>query len=133
MQISSLLLNRVHIYHILRTKTTHVYLSLFFLTALSSVATDVESNIHEIMDLLENEAKQEAEFQKIFGKRRVNHVLEEIEKECKKYEEGLTKASLSNQELHKAMNTHISNLRLLSGPLEELQSTLPSVELERCK
>lgn len=85
------------------------------------------------MDSLESEEKQETEYQQTFGKRQKIAGLEEIEKECKKYEEGLTKASLSNQELHKAMNTHISNLRLLSGPLDHLQHALPSVELERCK
>ena len=68
-------------------------------------------------------------FQGTFGKRGNNIILIDIKKECSKYEEGLTKASQSNHELHRAMNLHITNLRLLSGPLDELESALPSVVL----
>ena len=57
-----------------------------------------------------------------------NVVIDEIRKECIKYQDGLTKASQSNIELHKAMDTHVVNLRLLSGPLDVLQAALPSVE-----
>lgn len=35
------------------------------------------------------------------------------------------KASFTNTELHRAMNLHISNLRLLGGPLETLKEALP--------
>ena len=64
----------------------------------------------------------------MFGKRATNVVLGEITKECQMFEEGHKKGSQSNNDLHKAMNTHISNLKLLSSPLEELQKLLPSLD-----
>lgn len=67
-------------------------------------------------------------FQTQFGKRSPKTMLDEINKECEKYHEGLTKAGQSNAELHKAMNLHTVNLKLLSGSLEELQAALPSLE-----
>ncbi|CAJ0967272.1 unnamed protein product [Ranitomeya imitator] len=53
--------------------------------------------------------------------------MAEVSKEWTKYMEVHEKASFTNTELHKAMNLHISNLRLLSGPLEQLQQALPSL------
>ena len=44
------------------------------------------------------------------------------------FEEGHKKGSQSNNDLHKAMNTHINNLKLLSSPLEDLQKLLPSLD-----
>ncbi len=69
--------------------------------------------------------------QEIYGSRSTNVITEEIRKDCSKYQEGLTKASQSNMELHKAMNTHITNLKLLSGPLEDLEKSLPSHEQDK--
>ena len=66
-------------------------------------------------------------------KRGNNVTLEELAKECAKYEAGLTKASQSNMELHKAMNLHISNLKILSGSLEDLQKYIPSHDQNICK
>ena len=69
----------------------------------------------------------------MFGKRAPNVMITEIRKDCKKYEEGLTKAGQSNQELHRAMNTHITNLKLLSGPLDDLEKALPAQDRNVCK
>jgi tyrosine-protein phosphatase non-receptor type 23 len=70
----------------------------------------------------------------MYGKRRATNVMfEELQKECLKFEEGLAKAGQSNDELHKAMRLHISNLHLLSGGLEELQKALPAFDVQRCK
>lgn len=61
-------------------------------------------------------------------------VLSELNIECAKCQEGLTKASQSNDELHRAMEVHIANLRILASPLNELQKLLPSVtDQQRCK
>ena len=60
-----------------------------------------------------------------FGSRPTN-VLRDIKKEFAKYQEGHAKASRSNEELHKAMEAHIGNIRSLAGPLEELPAILPS-------
>lgn len=53
--------------------------------------------------------------------------LGEIKKESDKYEEAMKKGAESNAELHKAMNTHISHLKMLCLPPEELAKALPSV------
>ena len=59
--------------------------------------------------------------------------IEEITKELEKYREGLNKAGNSNMELHKAMNSHIANLKVLGGPLEELEEALPALpEISEC-
>ena len=67
-------------------------------------------------------------FQSTFGKRSPNVILGEIAKEFQMFEAGHRKGSQSNTDLHKAMNTHINNLKLLSSPLEELQQLLPSLD-----
>lgn len=66
--------------------------------------------------------------QKTFGKRTENVTVDELRRDCAKYEEALSKAAQSNAELHRAMNTHITNLRLLSSPLAELHKALPVYE-----
>ncbi|KAL3855251.1 hypothetical protein ACJMK2_014467 [Sinanodonta woodiana] len=99
--------------------------------AVSNVATEVDLGIKEIKQMLAEEEEKETEFQKTFGKRRRNLVLSEIEKECGMFEEGHKKGSQSNNDLHNAMNAHINNLRLLSGPLDDLQKALPSLDKEK--
>ena len=72
--------------------------------------------------------------QKISGSRHANVIVGELRSDCAKYQEGLDKASQSNEELHRAMEIHIANLRVLSQPLIELQKTLPSpADISRCK
>lgn len=55
--------------------------------------------------------------------------LAEIRRDLEKYMEAHEKASFTNTELHRAMNLHISNLRLLGGPLESLKEALPRPQL----
>jgi len=72
--------------------------------------------------------------QKISGGRHANVIVGELWSDCTKYQEGLVKAAQSNEELHRAMEVHIANLRVLSQPLSELQKTLPSpADSTRCK
>jgi len=68
------------------------------------------------------------------GGRHANVVVGELHSDCAKYHEGLVKAAQSNEELHRAMEVHVANLRVLSQPLTELQKTLPSAaDIPRCK
>ncbi|XP_053386604.1 tyrosine-protein phosphatase non-receptor type 23-like [Mercenaria mercenaria] len=101
------------------------------MTAVSNVATEVDLGIKEIQQTLQEESTAELEFQDTFGKRNPNAILSEIAQECARLEEGHKKGSQSNTDLHKAMNTHINNLKLLSSPLEDLQKLLPSVDKDR--
>ena len=55
--------------------------------------------------------------------------LGDIRRDLEKYMEAHEKASFTNTELHRAMNLHISNLRLLGGPLESLKEALPRPQL----
>ncbi|NXR06493.1 PTN23 phosphatase, partial [Semnornis frantzii] len=104
---------------------------------LSGVFTDVEASLKEIRDLLEEDEAQERKLQELLGKipgpqgspLPPSSGVAEISKECSKYMEVHEKASFTNTELHKAMNLHISNLRLLSGPLEQVRAALPSPSL----
>ena len=64
---------------------------------------------------------------------RPTKVMTEIRQEFSKYKEGHTKASKSNEELHKAMEVHIENIRKLAGPLDALQASLPSLKDSQCK
>ncbi|XP_032542263.1 tyrosine-protein phosphatase non-receptor type 23 [Chiroxiphia lanceolata] len=100
---------------------------------LSGVFTDVEASLKEIRDLLEEDEAQERKLQELLG--RVPPApgsppgLAEVSKECSKYLELHEKASFTNTELHRAMNLHLGNLRLLSGPLEQVRAALPTPTL----
>ena len=60
------------------------------------------------------------------GKRPPSIVATDLTREAKKYEEAHAKASESNQALHRAMNLHLNNLRILSQPLSSLMAHIPS-------
>ncbi|XP_018426851.1 PREDICTED: tyrosine-protein phosphatase non-receptor type 23, partial [Nanorana parkeri] len=97
---------------------------------LSGVYTDVEASLKDIKDLLDEDKKQEKVMQEEVGKQAATAApsspsITEVNREWTKYMEVHGKASFTNTELHKAMNQHISNLRLLSGPLDQLQQALP--------
>ncbi|NWI51638.1 PTN23 phosphatase, partial [Calyptomena viridis] len=100
---------------------------------LSGVFTDVEASLKEIRDLLEEDEAQEQKVQELLG--RVLPApgsppgLAEVSKECSKYLELHEKASFTNTELHRAMNLHLGNLRLLGGPLEQVRAALPTPTL----
>uniref|UniRef100_A0A674GUL8 Tyrosine-protein phosphatase non-receptor type 23 n=1 Tax=Taeniopygia guttata TaxID=59729 RepID=A0A674GUL8_TAEGU len=100
---------------------------------LSGVFTDVEASLKEIRDLLEEDEAQERKLQELLG--RVPPApgsppgLAEVSKECSKYLELHEKASFTNTELHRAMNLHLGNLRLLGGPLEQVRAALPTPAL----
>ncbi|XP_073533184.1 tyrosine-protein phosphatase non-receptor type 23 [Phyllobates terribilis] len=101
--------------------------------ALSGVFTDVEASLKDIKDILDQEEKEEKKLQDELGKSNVpptsSPAMAEVSKEWTKYMEVHEKASFTNTELHKAMNLHIGNLRLLSGPLDQLQQALPAPTL----
>lgn len=103
---------------------------------LSGVFTDVESSLKEIRDVLELDEAGERALQEVGGPTvgevhpaAQAHALAEIRRDLEKYMEAHEKASFTNTELHRAMNLHISNLRLLGGPLESLKDALPRPQL----
>lgn len=101
------------------------------MSGVSNVATEVDVNLKDITALLDNEAEEEENFQKQFGKRSTNPMFENIRKELALFSEGHRKGSQSNNDLHKAMNAHITNLKLLGGPIEDIKNALPSKDKEK--
>lgn len=103
-------------------------------TALSGVYTDVGSYLEEIRNALEEDEAGEKTLENMVGKKgsppRPPELME-LQKEFKKYETAHQVASQTNTELHKAMNQHIPNLRLLQGPLDELRKSLPQPQLSQ--
>ncbi|XP_067094122.1 tyrosine-protein phosphatase non-receptor type 23 isoform X2 [Osmerus mordax] len=102
---------------------------------LSGVFTDVEVSLREIRDVLEEDEAGVRALQEAGGPTATldpptqAQGLAEIRRDLEKYMEAHEKASFTNTELHRAMNLHISNLRLLGGPLEALSDALPRPQL----
>ena len=53
--------------------------------------------------------------------------MAELERETRKYHEAHSIASESNLTLHKAMQLHVKNLKLLGSSMEEIQAKVPSL------
>ncbi|KAM7230246.1 hypothetical protein CapIbe_018963 [Capra ibex] len=101
---------------------------------LSGVFTDVEASLKDIRDLLEEDEVLEQKLQEAVGPAVASTAvskaeLAEVRREWAKYMEVHEKASFTNSELHRAMNLHVGNLRLLSGPLDQVRAALPSPAL----
>ncbi|XP_048190700.1 LOW QUALITY PROTEIN: tyrosine-protein phosphatase non-receptor type 23 [Perognathus longimembris pacificus] len=106
---------------------------------LSGVFTDVEASLKDVKDLLDEDERQEQKLQEALGPAAATATataprggkaeLAEVRREWAKYMEVHEKASFTNSELHRAMNLHVGNLRLLSGPLEQVRAALPSPAL----
>ncbi|XP_039534811.1 tyrosine-protein phosphatase non-receptor type 23b isoform X2 [Pimephales promelas] len=101
---------------------------------LSNVYTDVGSSLDEVRSALEEDEAGEKSLMEVVGQNGLparSEVLQEIQKELKKYEAAHQTASHTNTELHRAMNQHIPNLRLLQGSVEELRKSLPQPQLSQ--
>ncbi|KAL6462376.1 hypothetical protein MHYP_G00287980 [Metynnis hypsauchen] len=99
---------------------------------LSGVFTDVEASLKEIRSVLDEDEAGERKLEEAAGKQAVPAqpaALAELRRDLEKYMEAHEKASFTNTELHRAMNLHISNLRLLGGPLDTLREALPKPQL----
>ncbi|XP_016297488.1 tyrosine-protein phosphatase non-receptor type 23-like [Sinocyclocheilus anshuiensis] len=102
--------------------------------ALSNVYTDVGSSLDEVRCALEEDEAGDKSLMEVVGQKGLPTrpaVFQDIQKELKKYEAAHQAASNTNTELHKAMNQHIPNLRLLQGSIEELRKSLPQPELSQ--
>ena len=76
--------------------------------------------------IFQNEEEQQKEYEAIVGKRH-SILSDDLEREYQKYRDAHTMASDSNATLHKAMQLHLGNLKMLSLPLSELQGMIPSM------
>uniref|UniRef100_A0A452S433 Protein tyrosine phosphatase non-receptor type 23 n=1 Tax=Ursus americanus TaxID=9643 RepID=A0A452S433_URSAM len=101
---------------------------------LSGVFTDVEASLKDIRELLEEDELLEQKLQEALGQAGASLAgskaeLAEVRRDWAKYMEVHEKASFTNSELHRAMNLHVGNLRLLSGPLDQVRAALPTPAL----
>uniref|UniRef100_W5LSE8 Protein tyrosine phosphatase, non-receptor type 23, b n=1 Tax=Astyanax mexicanus TaxID=7994 RepID=W5LSE8_ASTMX len=102
--------------------------------ALSGVYMDVGSSLEEARAALGEDEAGEKSLVEVVGQKGLPTrppALQELQQELKKYETAHQEASHTNTELHRAMNEHIPNLRLLQGPLEELRNNLPQPQLSQ--
>jgi tyrosine-protein phosphatase non-receptor type 23 len=97
------------------------------MSSLANICTDVEFSLNEIKRILDEENKQESEFQKQMGKRPTGHMTE-LTREFTKYFDAHSKAGESNDTLRKAMELHVNNLRILAQPLASLKLQVPQSE-----
>lgn len=65
------------------------------------------------------------------GTRPPSIIATDLKREFIKYQEAHSKASDSNQNLHRAMTTHTANLKVLSLPLSQLKTQIPAVDLSK--
>ena len=93
---------------------------------LASVSADVESSLSEIQAMLQEEKANEKEYQQIVGPRPAT-IMSELEREAQKYKEAHSMATESNLTLHKAMQLHVKNLKLLARPLMDIQREVPTL------
>lgn len=63
----------------------------------------------------------------------VSLVLPSLTKECEGHMEKHSQGSQLNATLHTAMNAHITNLRMLALPPEQLQAQLPPAQPPKSK
>ena len=91
---------------------------------LADICSDVEITLKDIKQILDEENRSEQNYQKQMGKRPTVHIME-LNREFTKYFEAHNKAGESNDTLRKAMELHVTNLKILSQPLASLQSQVP--------
>lgn len=94
---------------------------------LANICTEVEVSLSEIKKILDEENQQEQNFQKQMGRRPTGHITE-LAREFTKYSDAHSKAGESNDTLRKAMELHVSNLKILSQPLSVLKDQVPQSE-----
>lgn len=94
---------------------------------LADICCDVEMTLKDIKSYLDDEAKQEQSYQKQMGKRPTGHMAE-LNREYTKYFEAHNKAGESNDTLRKAMELHVSNLKVLAQPLSALKKQIPQAD-----
>lgn len=91
---------------------------------LADICSDVEMTLQDIKRILDDENQRQ---QKQSGKRPSSQ-LSELNREYTKYFEAHNKAGESNDTLRKAMELHVSNLKILAQPLTALKQQVPQAD-----
>ncbi|XP_059145278.1 tyrosine-protein phosphatase non-receptor type 23-like [Physella acuta] len=91
----------------------------------SGLATEVEISLGEIKQMIEDDNEKTEQFEKQYGKKNPSSVLPSLAEETANYQKQHEDGSQLNATLHKAMNTHINNLKILVQSPAEIQALLP--------
>uniref|UniRef100_A0A0P6K0P7 Putative tyrosine-protein phosphatase non-receptor type 23 n=1 Tax=Aedes aegypti TaxID=7159 RepID=A0A0P6K0P7_AEDAE len=94
---------------------------------LAETCSEVELMLKEIKHMLKQDEIQEDNYQQKIGQRSNGggHIAE-LNREFAKYQEAHNKAGESNDTLRKAMGLHVSNLKILAQPLDDIKKQIPS-------
>ncbi|CAH0393687.1 unnamed protein product [Bemisia tabaci] len=106
-------------------KTDAIQNLISSMNSLAEVSAEVEAMLSETFELIQAEEVAEKEYQEVMGSRPPSIVATDLTREANKYQEAHKKASESNETLHKAMTLHITNLKILMLPLNELTQQIP--------
>uniref|UniRef100_A0A2R5LL12 Putative tyrosine-protein phosphatase non-receptor type 23 n=1 Tax=Ornithodoros turicata TaxID=34597 RepID=A0A2R5LL12_9ACAR len=96
---------------------------------LNEIYNDVDKDLKLIEQCLKEERGKEAAHSAALGKRAPSNLVTELSAEFAKYQEAHLRAADSNSNLQKALTARTAHLKLLSGPLDELEKALPSMSL----
>ncbi|UYV64196.1 PTPN23 [Cordylochernes scorpioides] len=97
------------------------------LQSLAEKCIQVGDLVTEVGAMLEQENKKETLYQQQVGKR-PNAIMSQLQKEYQKLTEAHAQARDSNLVLRQQLASHVPNLHLLSGPLEQVEQQLPSAQ-----
>ena len=100
---------------------------MFIFSILAGISADVQVNLDAVQELFDKDKKEAKEFKAIVGKS-PKALDQSLLDELNRYKEAHKVASESNQTLHKAMQVHLTNLKILTKPLSELQKDIPSTD-----
>ncbi|XP_076459349.1 LOW QUALITY PROTEIN: tyrosine-protein phosphatase non-receptor type 23-like [Babylonia areolata] len=101
------------------------------MSGVSGLATEAEMSIKEIQDMIAEDTQKSEDFEKQFGKKMPSSVLPGLAKDCEGHADKHAQGSQLNANLHTAMNAHITNLKLLALPPDQLQAQLPPAQPQR--
>uniref|UniRef100_A0A131XBV6 Putative tyrosine protein phosphatase non-receptor type n=1 Tax=Hyalomma excavatum TaxID=257692 RepID=A0A131XBV6_9ACAR len=96
---------------------------------LKELYNNVDRDLAQVEQLLKEEREKEAAHNTAFGKRAPSNLMTELAAEFAKYQEVHQRTADSNSALQKSLAAHLTNLKLLASPLEEVDKALPSVSL----
>ncbi|CAL1535665.1 unnamed protein product [Lymnaea stagnalis] len=93
--------------------------------AVSGLATEVELSLTETQQMIDEDNEKTEQFEKQYGKKNPSSVLPRLQEELAGFRKQHEEGSQLNNTLHRAMNTHTNNLKILVKPPSEVQSHLP--------
>ncbi|KAI8775935.1 tyrosine-protein phosphatase non-receptor type 23 isoform X3 [Biomphalaria glabrata] len=98
------------------------------MASVSGLATEVQLSLEEIQQLLNEDNEKTEQMEKQYGKKNPSAVLPRLQEELATYRQRHDEGNQLNATLHKAMNTHTNNLKMLVLHPSEINNLLPSAQ-----